>query len=185
MREPNILDYLPLFLQEIKEMQAHAVAENPELKKLWDSIEDVWNDQYLHTMTENGCERWEKMLKIIPLSTDTLQDRRNRIITRLNTNNVYTYPSLIEKMTSMLGQDGYFMDLNVMEFVLWVRIALTQKSQYYEILRFLKEIIPQNLILDYDLFWNRHMDLAPYTYAQLAKGTHRELREEPLGELTL
>ena len=120
MREPNILDYLPLFLQEIKEMQAYANAENPELKMLWDRIQDVWNDQFLYTMTENGCEKWEKMLGIIPLSNDTLQDRRNRIITRLNTNNVYTYPSLIEKMTSMLGEDGYFMDLTELTIVMMV-----------------------------------------------------------------
>ena len=50
--QPNILEYLPGVIADVKEIQAHATAEQPELSALWEANTNAYNDQFLYTMTE-------------------------------------------------------------------------------------------------------------------------------------
>ena len=180
MREGNILSYLPEVFKSIREMTAHAEAVNPEITALWEEIEKAYNDQYLYTMTENGVKRWEKMLKIEPMGTDTLEDRRFRIINRLNAQLPYTYRMLEHHMNQMCGEGGYTMKYTPEDWKLTVKVALTQKKQFAEILDLINTMIPANIVLDYDLLYNSYELLAGYTHEQLAAYTHGQLRNEVL-----
>lgn len=178
MPQPNILEYLPNVFREIKEMQAHAAAEHPELSNLWAANDNAYNDQFLYTMTENGVSRWEKMLGISPMGTDTLEDRRFRIINRLNAQLPYTYRMLESHLIQMCGYDGYTMSYDKDTWTLTIKIALTSKKQYNEVLDLVNQMIPMNIILDYDLLYNSHQVLSAYTHEQLSAYTHGALRNE-------
>ena len=180
MREPNILDYLPQFLKDIKEMVAHADGENPELAYLWEAIEQAWNDQFLYTMGEYGIQRWENIIGITPLATETLEDRRFRIINRLNSNVDYTYRRVWEHLAQMCGADGFTMEYIAEIWTLQIRVMLHQKHMYSEMRRWLLEIRPLNIILDIDLLYNTHRILSQFTHAHLSQYTHAELRITPL-----
>lgn len=178
MRQPNILDYLPEVFKAITEMQAHANAENPELEKLWQGVENAYNDQFLYTMTENGISRWEKMLSIVPMGTDTLEDRRFRVINRLNAQLPYSYKMLESHLIQMCGESGYRMSYNPDTWTLTIKIALTSKKQFDEILVLVKQMIPMNIILDYDLLYNSHNVLSAFTHGYLSNFTYGALRNE-------
>lgn len=178
MRQPNILDYLPEVFKAISEIQTHAGAENPELATVWQGVEDAYNDQFLYTMTENGIKRWEKMLAIVPMGTDSLEDRRFRIINRINAKLPYTYKMLESHLVQMCGEDGYIMSYDPDTWTLTIKIALTSKKQYDEILELVNQMIPVNIILDYDLLYNSHRVLSAYTYGNLASYTYAALRNE-------
>lgn len=178
MRQPNILDYLPEVFKVITEIQAHANAENPELSLLWQGVENAYNDQFLYTMTENGISRWEKMLSIVPMGTDTLEDRRFRIINRLNAQLPYTYKMLEAHLIQMCGENGYVMSYDSATWTLTIKIALTSKKQFDEILELVNSMIPVNIILDYDLLYNSHKVLGAFTHGYLANYTYGALRNE-------
>jgi len=178
MPQPNILEYLPDFLKEVKEIVIHAQAQEPELASLWNANDNAYNDQFLYLMTENGIKRWEKMLKIVPMGTDTLEDRRFRIINRINSQLPYTYRMLESHLTQMCGSDGYTMSYDKEKWLLTIKIALTSKKQYAEILDMVTQMIPANIILDYDLLYNTHEILGRLTHEQLAQYTHGQLRNE-------
>ena len=89
-RTIDLLGYLPDVLKDTKEMQAIMAAEMPEIQALWQACEDVLNDQFIVEATENGVARREKMLGISPFATDTLDDRKFRILSRYNEQLPYT-----------------------------------------------------------------------------------------------
>lgn len=178
MPQPNILAYLPDIIANVKEMIAHADAERPELETLWAANDSAYDDQFLYTMTENGINRWEKMIGISPMGTDTLEDRRFRIINRLNAQLPYSYRMLQSHLDQMCGQNGYIMEYDPATWTLMIKVALTQKKQYDEILDLVQQMIPCNLILDYDLLYNKHSTLAAFKHEQLSGYTYGALRNE-------
>lgn len=178
MRQPNILDYLPEVFSVINEVKAHAEAENPELELLWQAAENAYNDQFLYTMGENGIKRWEQILNITPMGTDTLEDRRFRIINRLNAQLPYTYRMLESHLIQMCGENGYTMSYDKDTWTLSIKIALTSKKQFDEILVLVNQMIPMNLVLDYDLLYNSHQVLSSFTHEQLSNYTYGALRNE-------
>ncbi len=179
MRQPNdILSYLPEVFKSIKEFKVFADCVNPELQKVWDAVAAAYNDLNLYTMGEDKIKRWEKILKVQPMGTDTIEDRRFRIINRLNAILPYTYRMLEYHLTQMCGADGYTVKRDIAASLLTIRIALTSKKQYSEILEFVKEMIPADLVLDFSLLYNQHLTLAGYTHGELTAYTYGALRDE-------
>ena len=89
-RTADVLSYLPSVLREVYEMQAVAQGENAALDGLWQGEEDLMNDQFIDSATENGVSRWESMLKIAPKATDTLTERKLNILVKLSGQHGYT-----------------------------------------------------------------------------------------------
>lgn len=184
MRQVNenidILAYLPPIIADIREITAYAAAQNPELELLWQGVRDVFDDQFLYTMTENGIVRWENIIGIVPKGTDTLEDRRFRIISKLNASFSYTYRKMEEYLNGVLGADGYTMNYDKDIWTLTIKVALTRKKQYDEVLDFIKNVIPMNILLDYDLLYNKHSTLGLYTHRMLSAYTHNSLRNDAI-----
>ena len=178
--QTDILEYLPDFLKDVKEIVIHAKAVQPELADLWAAAENAYSDQFLYTMTENGIKRWEKMLKISPMGTDSLEDRRFRIINRVNAQLPYSYRMIEAHLTQMCGADGYTMAYDKDTWTLSIKIALTSKKQFAEIQSMVSEMIPTNIILSVDLLYNTHEILGRFTHEQLAQFTYEQLRNEIL-----
>ena len=83
-REIILIDYLPPFLQGYRELQAIMTAENPEFQAVSDEGQVVLDNTFIMHCDEKGISRFEKMLGIYPLPTDTLDSRQSRVLTRWN-----------------------------------------------------------------------------------------------------
>lgn len=94
-REIDLGNYLPPITKETKEFKEVVKTENPEFNLLRGYIEDAFDDQFIMDATEYGVKRWESILKIYPGTTDTLLNRKYRILVYLNRKIPYTYLSLI------------------------------------------------------------------------------------------
>lgn len=92
----------------------------------------------------------------------------------------YTYKALVNVLNSLCGEGQYTINLYNNEYRLKILIELTAKKLFDEVKSTVKRMIPANLILEVDLRYNQHKTLAKYTYKQLSKYTHIELREEVL-----
>ena len=175
----DIKDYWPLVIKRILEFEKIADAENPEINNLWTAHKDVLDNQFIKTLTEEGCKRWENILNIVPMGTDTLEDRRFRILARINADLPFTFRQL-ENMLYALCGDYYTCELVNNEYKLVIRLALSVKRQYDEVSSLLKKVVPANLLIDLDLLWNQYLTLEPFTHEELEIYTHQELREETL-----
>ncbi|PYG87212.1 uncharacterized protein DUF2313 [Ruminiclostridium sufflavum DSM 19573] len=86
--------YLPDFLKEFKEfrkLRNLSESEKFELLKIFKNIEGELNDNFINDSTEIGVESWERVMGITPKVYDTLNDRKFRILTRLNEKLPYKY----------------------------------------------------------------------------------------------
>ena len=176
-REVDILNYYPNVIAEIEEFQHLANAVNPELNKLWGKYKNIFDNQFISSLDESGCLLWEKLLKITAMGTDTLDDRRFRILARLNENIPYTYRKLENMLTTLCGND-YTMQLQNNEYRLIVRIALSVQKQFNEVKKLLTKFVPANIIIDLDLLYNQYKNLANKTHGELKIYTHQQLKEE-------
>lgn len=152
MREVNILNYLPEFMQEYMEIKCILELENKELQKEYEEIERAFNNSFIFSTDKQGIAIFEKMMKIYPESTDTLQERQNRVYAKWNAVLPYTWKWLGEYLTA------YFNDTNTVATpVLFnqdyrLDIRLKKEEQFnehdYNVFKELRVLIPANLTLN-------------------------------------
>ena len=167
-------------LRDIYEFQGICAAGDVELDALRESLAETVGDNFVKSLSENGCTRWEKMLKLTPKATDSLEDRRFRIHAVLNRDTPYTMRGLNQQLSALCGADGYSTELDADNYSLSVKVALTAKEQFEEVQNFLARVIPANILTKVTLKYNQHTTIGAFTHEQLAEFTHEQLRNEVL-----
>ena len=180
LKNVDISIYQPLIIKDYREFKEIAEIENTILTDCWSSSNNVFLDQFIETLTDNGCKRWEKILNIQPKGTDTLEVRRFRIKSRINEDLPYTYNALVNVLNSLCGEGQYTINLYNNEYRLKILIELTAKKLFDEVESTVKRMIPANMILEVSLRYNQYLHFKKYTYGQLSVYTNKQLREEVL-----
>ena len=101
--ERKLIDYLPYAVRDFKEYEGIMESEQPEFDQAWGNADDLLNNQFISTAGNVGLSRWEKILEITPKGTDSLEDRRFRILTRINEELPYTLPQLRNILETLCG----------------------------------------------------------------------------------
>lgn len=176
----KLLDYYPVFLQEVKEIYDLCQAEQPEIEAMDEAILKALDECFISSATEYGISRLEKVAGIKPPGADTLEERRFRLEMLMGGSDVCTLHNMKEFLERLLGKDGYSVQLYHEEYKLVIRVALSSKKRFQDALAYIKEVVPANLIIDMDLIYNRYQDLETFTHAQLHGKTHAQIRNEVL-----
>jgi hypothetical protein len=180
LRNIDLSKYWPEVIKNVREFKQISDAENPEFNILQIELENVINDQFVLDNTINGVNRREKMFKIIPKASDTLDERKFRILARINEDIPFTVPNLHNQLKNLCGEDGYSLTILNNDFTVIVKVALTSKNNFNSVQELLERVIPQNMIIDCILMYNQHLTLANYTHNQLHQFTHNYIRNEVL-----
>ena len=176
--ERKLIDYLPYVIRDYAEFQGIMGSEQPEIEKAWNTTDDLLDNQFIPTAGNMGLSRWEKILGITPKGTDSLEDRRFRVLTRLNEELPYTLPQLRVILESLCGAGNYSAD--VADYTLLVKVGVAAKKNFQDVQTLLKRVAPVNLVLVVQQLFNIHQVLGGFTHAQLAWYTHSEVRTEEL-----
>ena len=176
--ERLLIDYLPPYEQGYLEMQHIMNAEQPEIDGMWSAFQDIFADQYIMDATVNGVKRWETMIGVSPKDTDTLDERKFRILTILNQELPYTLTRLKEVLITLCGVDGFFIELKPSEYHIEVKLALGNISNYQDVVDLLKKMIPANMTQVVQIMFNTHETLAQFTHQFMSAYTHDQLRKE-------
>jgi len=180
MATRNLIDYLPPYMQEYEEMQAIMTTEQREFGTAGAALDTVWNNQWLDSSSEEGVQRWERMMNILPGASETLAERKARIYARWNNELPYTYRKLEEYLERVCGHGKYSIDLNAGTYTIDIKIAIESKSVFDAVTEILKKMIPANMNGNVIIKWNTHSILSVYTHSALHSYTHTQLREEVL-----
>lgn len=176
--ERKLIDFLPHYMQEYTEIQTVMDAEQPEIDLAWGQCEAALDDQFILEATENGVKRREGMLNITPKDTDTLDERKFRILAKLNQELPYTMTKLKEALMTLCGADGFSIDLQAANYHIEVTLALSNKNNYQEVVDLLKKMTPANLTQFVKIMYNSNAVLTQFTHTELAAYTHDQLRNE-------
>lgn len=174
----KLINYLPHFMQAYHEMQTIMETEQVEINRLWVEVENAMADQSILEATENGVKRWESMLGISPKDTDTLDERKFRILAKLNQELPYTLPKLEQALTNLCGIGNYSIKVNSADYHVEVTLALSNRNDHEEVVNILEKMVPANMTQTVQLMYNRHDILSKFTYAEMTAYTHEQLRSE-------
>lgn len=103
----DIIKYLPDVYKEFYEYQRTADSINPEFDLFRENVQKVVENFFPNTADRSAIERFEELLDIVPLPTQTLQDRRQQVITKLNYKLPYTEIQLRKMLAAVLGWENY------------------------------------------------------------------------------
>lgn len=176
--ENNLSGYLPTYMQEIEEIKQIMNTEQPEIDTLTEAIQDILKNQFVMAANEGGIARYEAILRILPKAADNLEERKFRILLRLKERAFYTLPAVAEQIENICGAGEYTITLDNANYTLYVKIALTSKSNENEVENLLKRMSPCNLVIDVSLKYNQYKAFEVFTHAQMANATHGDLRNE-------
>lgn len=173
-------EYLPSILLKTYEFPLLCDTEQREFDRLNTAVDEVLNAQFVSTAGERGIERYEQIFSIVPQDTDTLDERRFRVLAKINAQLPFSIRRLRQQLATLCGEDGYKLELDGVRYTLTVKVALTAKRNQQAVEELLANIVPANMVCTTSLLYNQHADLTRFTHAQLALLTHFEIREEVL-----
>lgn len=148
-RTADLLEYLPPVLKDVREMAAVAQAENPELSRLWEALDQALDDQFLSSASRYGVARWEKILGLSPKGSDSLETRKTRILLRLGERLPYTLSVLRAWLEAACGPEYCQVLLDHLAYLLHVQVNSESGADYADVLRYLHKVVPANLVLDF------------------------------------
>ena len=108
----KLQDYLPPILFKTYEFPLLCETEQPEIDHLHDAADAVLDAQFLSTAGEYAIQRYEKIFGITPMDTDTLDERRFKVLTRINTQLPFSVRRLRQQLATLCGADGYKLEVN-------------------------------------------------------------------------
>lgn len=178
MNKRNLIDYLPLFMQEFFQMQQIMTAEQGEFDALWAAFEDTMSDQFILYAAENGVKRWEIITGITPKDTDTLDERKFRVLAKLNQELPYTMIKLKESLTTICGTGNFLIEPDFSEYHVTIKLALSNTNNYQEVVDLLIKMLPANLTQHVQIMYNNQMLLSQFTHGEMQRYKHYQLRNE-------
>ena len=171
-------DYLPDVLRGNVELESLLDGQQPEVSSLWDALDGALQDQFPATAGEYGIARWEELLGEPSRDTDTLEDRRFRVLARLSARLPYTEAGLRRSLAELCGGDGFSLEVDGGSYTLTVRVALASAKNFDAAETMVRQMAPANLVMDISLLYRRHQDFESQTHGELAAQTHGALRGE-------
>ncbi len=181
-RDKKAINYMPQYMAELREMTELYKALQPEFDLMYQIKDSSINECFALTCIGFGLEKYEKILGIIPLYTDSVEDRRLKVLAALNGDTPYTFERVLDKLILLCGQGNVSMEYAKEIYTLRVLIQLEAKSQYNTVVKMLREMLPCNIALRCALAYNRHLTLKPFTHKSLSAYSNRALREEVVKE---
>ena len=173
-------EYLPSILLKTYEFPLLCDTEQREFDRLNTAADAVLDAQFISTAGETAIARYEKIFGITPMDTDTLAERRFKVLAKINAQLPFSVRRLRQQLETLCGADGYKLELDGGKYTLTVKVALTAKRNQQAVEELLADIVPANMVCTTSLLYNQHADLTRFTHAQLAALTHFAIREEVL-----
>ncbi len=145
----DLISYLPDVLLETYEFPLLCLTEQPEFDRFFQASDEVLDCQFVLTAPEKGVARYERIFGITAKDTESLEERRLRILERLNERLPYTIRRLREMLDSLYGEGACTVEADHANYRLTVTFDVSKKSSFHEDL-FLR-VLPANLLLELSL----------------------------------
>jgi hypothetical protein len=152
-REVRVQRYYPNVIANADEFKQLATLENEEFKSIWEVLFKWFKNKFVYEADLQGIQRWEEMLKIIPKSKETLEDRRSNILVKINSILPYTIRRLKQILDLKFGKDNAI-PITTKNYELIINFNNEIELNAKTMRALLRAIIPANLIFKIIISWN-------------------------------
>ncbi len=165
----RLIEYLPEFMREFREIKFLTGKEEEQAERLWAVLESIWANQYIETLDEEGCRRWEGILKIHFRGYRSLKERRDAILSKMAEQRPFTVRTLKQTLTTLCGEDGFTVDLRPNDYWLEIKVRVAAERPNRDaagLLRavnsYIDRVIPCNLTFVSSLFDRHNVSVKSY-----------------------
>lgn len=155
-REIDIRRYWIPIVRRTAEFQSLADAINPELNELSRHIYNVLKEGFVLDSSEYGVERLETAYGLTYDETDTLDDRKARILSHKSLFQPYTWRTLQQLVETSLGDTEFELSYKNDKSELWIGVNTMDENKLARLKKLLSVILPQNIVpIYYSLIYDK------------------------------
>lgn len=147
----NLIEYLPDFLQDIKDYQIMFNSEDTQLKELRNKIEEMLEEVIVSKAKSYGIARYEKIYSI-QSDTNSMERRRYNILSKINNRIPYTFNWLQNKLNNTIGKGNYVITQDNNNYKIKIEILAIFKDIAQVLNRDLREQLSANMEITVNLF---------------------------------
>lgn len=181
----DLKQYLPQLYKDIVEMDALMDTEDSLFSKLMDEYIRGRDNQYILTADEYGIRIFEDIINIVPdPSTETLDFRRQRLISRFRTQPPFTFRWLQGKLDEIIGVGRWNAWVDNENYTLYIESTAENQKWFQEIAITIGNTKPANIIfinrplVVHDVLTNETINLKELTW-NYRLGVPWKLGEKP------
>lgn len=175
-REIKLIDLLPPIYKPIYDFRGMCNSSGEELSRLYGRLKSILEDQFITSCSVETLVKWEKYLGITPNGTDSVSERKFRVLAKLNDAPPYTDRYLEKRLNELCGEGYWRLHRDYDVYMLIVEISVDSEANTETVINMIREIIPANLELEVRNYRSRHSELATFTHEQLAEYTQDEIK---------
>lgn len=139
--------YFPRYYEGILETDELIKVENDIWNNLYLLLNKAKNNQFIAYADEDGIYSYEQLFQIVAdPETETLEERRFRLLNRIQTLSYYTMIYLRQKLDSLFGKNNYEIKMDYPNYTLYIKSNVSNSFIYKEGIATINKIKPANLV---------------------------------------
>lgn len=173
-----LVDYLPDRLRAVRELREFQNAAQPEIDRLWESIESSLDEIFVASAGEYGIKRWERLFGLQEKVSGGLEARRFKLLLRLGERLPFSENALRCLLDVLCGPGNSVVLVDPVNYLLRVKVAVGVRQNLDAVRDMLNRITPANLIISLELLFNTYGLYSDQRHVEMTAKTHYQLREE-------
>lgn len=171
----------PEVILNIKDVKAAIDAGDKVGDILERALFELDNDICIRSSEESGIAHREKILRINPRDTDSIEDRRLEVLLRWYDSPLYTETVLRQKMDATLGENQYVLKIDLNTKTVFCLVELTRKRMQKSVIDMLDQMVPLDYLISVALRYNTWKKINEnLTWQQALQKTWHMMKEEVL-----
>mgnify|MGYP000428100385 CR=1 FL=1 len=139
--------YFPRYYEGILETDELIKVENDIWNNLYLLLNKAKNNQFIAYADEDGIYAYEQLFQIVAdPETETLEERRFRLLNRIQTLSYYTMIYLRQKLNSLFGENNYEVEMDYLNYTLYIKSNAFNSFIYKESIATINKIKPANIV---------------------------------------
>lgn len=177
--------YFPRFYDGYVEIDAIIDTEDKAFEEIGANFRRAINNQFIKLADETGISAYEVLFDVIAdPSTETLEERRDRLLNRVSVIPYYTTIFLRNRLDSLIGAGLYNLIIDYDNYTLYLESAAKNQLYYNEIAVLMSNIKPCNIVFInmplvlQQIFVSEQVNVSKLTYNYVLGGQWK-LGEKP------
>lgn len=177
--------YFPRFYDGYVEIDAIIDTEDKAFEEIGANFRRAINNQFIKLADETGISAYEVLFDVIAdPSTETLEERRDRLLNRVSVIPYYTTIFLRNRLDSLIGAGLYNLIIDYDNYTLYLESAAENQLYYNEIAVLMSNIKPCNIVFInmplvlQQIFVSEQINVSKLTYNYVLGGQWK-LGEKP------
>lgn len=147
-----------------------------QIAKINTELERLDEDNFFDETSESRIKRWEKILELTPKDTDTLDERRFAVHSRVIDKLPYTYRVIERELKALASEAIFTRGWGEKGAEATVEISLTSASKLADIDALLDKKLPADVVYQIVVLYRRWQDFSTIRWGELTSNTWDQMR---------